>query len=87
MRSRNEVDKIYDEMVNVKFPFRELLRRFDLTQNEFAAIVNMSQPGVSKWCRIEKIEKIREKYNLYLSLMILFSMDADAECEVKYNEK
>lgn len=87
MRSRAELDKIYEELVNERFPFRELLRRFDLTQNEFAAIVHMSQPGISKWCRIEKIEKIQEKYNLYLSLMILLSMDADTECEVKYNEK
>lgn len=85
MRSREELDKIYDEMLNTRFPFRELLRRFDLTQEEFGAIIHMSQSGISKWCKIEKIEKIKEKYNLYLSLMLLLSMDADIDSEVKYN--
>lgn len=66
-----QVTKILEELHKEPYPFRALLRKYNLTQNQLASYMCVCQTAVSKWCKLQPILSPHNYFNLYIAVLIM----------------
>ena len=69
--NKEKISKILDELTAEPYPFRALLRRYDLSQSELAGYMSVCQTAVSKWCKLTPALSPHNFFNLYIAVLIM----------------